>query len=145
MILSGHDSVASRFADGGLRIYALISAQNSARLSTAMTTTVDQKGNVALPEAVLGESGVHPGDELEASAEGENIILRKVTRAPLGGLLEILHGLKGLPAPERGGTSVRHVKRIQFSGLDPFLTKMLFRFQNVDMLGTDPFRKFCTV
>ncbi len=74
-----------------------------------MTTTVDQKGNVPLPEAVLCDRGVHPGDELEVSAEGENIILRKVTRAPSEGLLEILHGLRGLPVPERGRSAVRHV------------------------------------
>jgi len=117
---ASHEEFCLTPTDGGLRIYALISEQNSAVLSTAMTTTVDQKGIVPLPEAVLGESGVHPGDELEVSAEGENIILRKVSRAPLEGLLENLHGLKGLPVPERGRSSVRHVKNIQFSGLDPF-------------------------
>ena len=75
-----------------------------------MTTIVDQKGNVPLPEAVLCDSGVHPGDELDVSAEGENIILRKVPHPPLEGLLEILHGLKGLPVPERDRSSVRHVQ-----------------------------------
>lgn len=47
-----------------------------------MTTTVDRKGSVPLPQEVLRDSGVNPGDELEVSAEGENIILRKVLRAP---------------------------------------------------------------
>jgi len=66
-----------------------------------MTTIVDKKGSVPLPEEVLCDSGVHPGDELDVLAEGENIILRKVTRGPQEGLLDILRGLKGFPAPER--------------------------------------------
>jgi antitoxin component of MazEF toxin-antitoxin module len=73
-----------------------------------MTITVDPKGSVPLPEEVLCDSGVHPGDELDVSAEGDNIILRKVTRTPQDGLLDILRGLKGLPVPERSRTSVRH-------------------------------------
>jgi bifunctional DNA-binding transcriptional regulator/antitoxin component of YhaV-PrlF toxin-antitoxin module len=75
-----------------------------------MTTTVDPKGNVPLPEEVLCDSGVQPGDELEVSAEGENIILRKVTQPPPEGLLDILRGLKGLPVPERTRSSVRQVQ-----------------------------------
>ena len=75
-----------------------------------MTTTVDQKGSVPLPEEVLCDSGVQPGDELEVSAEGENIILRKMTRAPREGLLAILRGLKGLPVPERSRNPVRPVQ-----------------------------------
>jgi len=75
-----------------------------------MTTTVDQKGSVPLPEEVLCDSGVHPGDELDVSADGENIILRKVTHAPSEGLLDILRGLKGLPVPERSRSSVRPVQ-----------------------------------
>jgi hypothetical protein len=68
-----------------------------------MTTIVDPKGSVPLPEELLCESGVHPVDALDVLAEGENIILRKVTRAPLEGLLDILRGLKGLPVLERNG------------------------------------------
>ncbi|MGA2542902.1 MAG: hypothetical protein ABSG78_15235 [Verrucomicrobiota bacterium] len=69
-----------------------------------------------LPEEVLCDSGVHPGEELDVSAEGENVILRKVTRPPLEGLLDILRGLKGLPVPERCPSSLRNVKHIPFSG-----------------------------
>jgi bifunctional DNA-binding transcriptional regulator/antitoxin component of YhaV-PrlF toxin-antitoxin module len=75
-----------------------------------MTTTVDQKGSVPLPDEVLCDTGVHPGDELDVSAEGENIILRKVTRAPLESLLDILRSLKGLPVPERSRSPVRKVR-----------------------------------
>jgi AbrB family looped-hinge helix DNA binding protein len=88
----------------------LIPAQNRARFFSAMTTTVDKKGSVPLPAEVLCDSGVHPGDELDVTAEGESIILRKVTRAPEEGLLDILRGLKGLPVPERSRSSVRHVQ-----------------------------------
>ena len=66
-----------------------------------MTTTVDPKGGVALPEEVLCDSGVHPGDKLEILAEGDSIVLRKVASAAQEGLLDILHGLRGLPVPER--------------------------------------------
>ena len=75
-----------------------------------MITIVDQKGSVPLPDDVLCDSGVHPGDELDVTAEGENIILRKVLRAPQEGLLEILRGLEGLPVPERSHSSVRLVQ-----------------------------------
>lgn len=75
-----------------------------------MTTTVDKKGSVPLPEEVLRDSGVHPGDQLDVSFEGENIILRKVTQAPLESLLDILRALKGLPLPERNRHSVRDVQ-----------------------------------
>jgi bifunctional DNA-binding transcriptional regulator/antitoxin component of YhaV-PrlF toxin-antitoxin module len=74
-----------------------------------MTTTVDQKGNVPLPEEVLRNSGVNPGDKLDVSAEGENIILRKVVVSPTETLLDILHGLKGLPISERNHSPVRDV------------------------------------
>jgi AbrB family looped-hinge helix DNA binding protein len=75
-----------------------------------MITTVDQKGSVPLPQEVLRDSGVHPGDELEVSADGEDIILRKVIPASPEGLLDILRGLKGLPIPKRGSSSVRNVQ-----------------------------------
>jgi AbrB family looped-hinge helix DNA binding protein len=75
-----------------------------------MITTVDQKGSVPLPKEVLRDSGVHPGDDLEVSAEGEDIILRKVTPPPPEGLLDILRGLKGLPITQRSRSSVRDVQ-----------------------------------
>lgn len=93
-----------------LEIWVLISARNSTRLSIAMTTTVDPKGSVPLPEEVLCDSGVHPGDELDVLADGEDIILRKVACAPREGLLDILRGLTGLPVPERSRNSVRQVQ-----------------------------------
>ena len=75
-----------------------------------MTTTIDQKGSVPLPEQVLRDIGVHPGDELDVSAEGENIILRKVTHGSSENLLDILRGLKGLRIPERSRNPVRNVR-----------------------------------
>jgi AbrB family looped-hinge helix DNA binding protein len=75
-----------------------------------MITTVDQKGSVPLPKEVLRDSGVHPGDSLEVSAEGEDIILRKMTPASSEGLLDILRGLKGLPIAERSRSPVRDVQ-----------------------------------
>jgi bifunctional DNA-binding transcriptional regulator/antitoxin component of YhaV-PrlF toxin-antitoxin module len=75
-----------------------------------MTTMVDQKGSVPLPDEVLRDSDVHPGDQLEVLAEDGNIILRKLTTAPDENLLEILRGLKGLPIPERSRSSVRAVR-----------------------------------
>ena len=75
-----------------------------------MTTTVDQKGSVPLPAEVLRDNDVHPGDELDVSAEDGNIILRKVGHAPTEGLLDILRGLKGLPIPERSHSLVRDVR-----------------------------------
>jgi AbrB family looped-hinge helix DNA binding protein len=78
--------------------------------TVAMITTVDQKGSVPLPKQVLRDSGVQPGDELEVSADGEDIILRKMSHAHQEGLLEILRGLKGLPIPERSHSSVRDVE-----------------------------------
>ena len=75
-----------------------------------MTTMVDQKGSVPLPDEVLRDSDVHPGDQLEVLAEDGNIILRKLTSAPDESLLEILRSLKGLPIPERSRSSVRAVR-----------------------------------
>jgi len=75
-----------------------------------MTTIVDQNSSVPLPVEVLRDSGIRPGDELDISDEGESIILRKVTQAPPESLLDILHGLKGLPIPERSRSSVREVQ-----------------------------------
>jgi bifunctional DNA-binding transcriptional regulator/antitoxin component of YhaV-PrlF toxin-antitoxin module len=75
-----------------------------------MTTMVDQKGSVPLPDEVLRDSDVHPGDQLEVLAEDGNIILRKLTTAPDESLLEILRSLKGLPIPERSRSSVRDVQ-----------------------------------
>jgi AbrB family looped-hinge helix DNA binding protein len=75
-----------------------------------MTTTVDQKGSVPLPAELLRDNDVHPGDELDVSAEDGNIILRKMGRAPSEGLLDILRGLKGLPVPERSHSAVRDVR-----------------------------------
>ena len=75
-----------------------------------MTTTVDQKGNVPLPAEVLRDSGVHPGDELLVTAEGQDIMLRKVLRVPQRDLLDILRGLKGLPIQERSRNPVRQVQ-----------------------------------
>ena len=78
--------------------------------TSPMITTVDQKGSVPLPKEVLRASDVHPGDELEVSAEGNDIVLRKLTTAAPEGLLDILHCLKGLPIPERSRSSVRDVE-----------------------------------
>ena len=75
-----------------------------------MTTTVDPKGNVSLPEHVLRESNLHPGDELEVITDDGDIILRKAPGAVQEGLLEILHTLKGLPIPERECSTVRDVR-----------------------------------
>jgi AbrB family looped-hinge helix DNA binding protein len=92
------------------RIPGLILVLDWARILTAMTTTVDRKGSVPLPQEVLRDSDVHPGDELDVSAEGEHIILRKVPRPPPEGLLEILHSLKGLPIPQRSRSPMRDVQ-----------------------------------
>ncbi len=62
-----------------------------------------------LPEPVLRASNVHPGDELDISAEDGSIILRRVAPAPTESLLEILRALKGLPVPERRRSPVRDV------------------------------------
>jgi AbrB family looped-hinge helix DNA binding protein len=75
-----------------------------------MITTVDQKGSVPLPKEVLHDSGVHPGDDVEVSTDGADIILRKVTPGSPEGLLDILRGLRGLPIPERSSSSVRDVQ-----------------------------------
>jgi len=74
-----------------------------------MTTTVDQKGSVPLPDEVMRSSDLHPGDRLEVTVDDDNIILRKVTTNGGGSLLEILRSLKGLPIPERQRSSVRDV------------------------------------
>jgi AbrB family looped-hinge helix DNA binding protein len=75
-----------------------------------MTTTVDQKGSVSLPADVLRDNDVHPGDELDVSAEDGNIILRKLGQTRGEGLLDILQGLKGLPILERSHSLVREVR-----------------------------------
>ena len=75
-----------------------------------MTTTVDQKGSVALPVEVLRDSNVHPGDELEILTEDGDITLRKLGQPLPEGLLDILRGLKGLPTPERNRSPVREVQ-----------------------------------
>ena len=71
---------------------------------------VDQKGSVPLPEEVMRDSDVHPGDQLEVLSEEGNIILRKLSAAPEESLLDILRSLKGLPIPERSRSSVRDVR-----------------------------------
>jgi len=75
-----------------------------------MITTVDKKGSVPLPKEVLRDSGVHPGDDLEVSAEGEDIILRKMTPASPESLLDILRGLRDLPITQRSRSPVRNVE-----------------------------------
>jgi AbrB family looped-hinge helix DNA binding protein len=75
-----------------------------------MTTTVDKQGSVPLPAEVLRDSGVHPGDQLDISAEDGDIILRKIAHAASESLLDILRGLKGLPIPERTRSPVREVQ-----------------------------------
>lgn len=75
-----------------------------------MTTTVDQKGSVPLPSEILRAADVHVGDKLDVLSEDGNIILRKATNESPEGLLEILHGLKGLPIAERSHSSVRDVQ-----------------------------------
>lgn len=74
-----------------------------------MTTTVDKKGNVSLPEPVLRASDVHPGDLLDVSTEDGTIVLRKWAPVASESLLDILRALKGLPVPDRGRTPVRDV------------------------------------
>ena len=54
-----------------------------------------------LPKDVLRDSGVHPGDKIDVSAEDEDIVLRKTLTGSPEDLLDILHGLKGLPIIER--------------------------------------------
>ena len=83
---------------------------NLARLFFEITTTVDNTGSVPLPAAVLRDSGVHPGDQLDISAEDGDIILRKTAHAASESLLDILRGLKGLPIPERTRSPVRKVQ-----------------------------------
>jgi AbrB family looped-hinge helix DNA binding protein len=75
-----------------------------------MTTTVDQKGSVPLPDEVMRSSDLHPGDQLEVTLDDDNIILRKVTANGDESLLDILRSLKGLPLPERERSSVRDVQ-----------------------------------
>jgi AbrB family looped-hinge helix DNA binding protein len=75
-----------------------------------MTTTVDPKGNVPLPEEILRDSGVHPGDRLDVFSEGEDIVLRKPKGTPVDSLLDILHGLKELPLVGRNRSAVRNVQ-----------------------------------
>jgi AbrB family looped-hinge helix DNA binding protein len=75
-----------------------------------MITTVDQKGSVPLPEEVLRESEIHPGDRVEVLAEDGDIVLRKLTATGEKSLLEILQSLKGLPIPERSRSSVRDIR-----------------------------------
>ena len=60
-----------------------------------------------LPAEVLRDSGVHPGDQLDISAEDGDIILRKIAHVASESLLDILRGLKGLPIPERTRSPVR--------------------------------------
>ena len=79
-------------------------------MHTGMTTTVDQKGSVPLPDDVLRDSNVHPGDELDVITEDGNIILRKVENSATEGLLDILRSLKGLPIPERCRSPIRDVQ-----------------------------------
>jgi AbrB family looped-hinge helix DNA binding protein len=74
-----------------------------------MITTVDQKGNVPLPEPVLRASDIRPGDELDISAEDGTIILRKPAPIPTDSLLNILRALKGLPVANRTCSPVRDV------------------------------------
>jgi AbrB family looped-hinge helix DNA binding protein len=88
----------------------LLLRSNSARLSFEMTTTVDNKGSVPLPAEVLRDSGVHPGDQLDISAEDGDIILRKIAHVASESLLDILRGLKGLPISERTRSPVREVQ-----------------------------------
>lgn len=74
-----------------------------------MTTTVDQKGSVPLPDEVMRSNNLHPGDKLEVTIDDDSIVLRKVT-VDGESLLDILRSLKGLPIPERERSSVRDVQ-----------------------------------
>lgn len=81
-----------------------------------MITTVDEKGKVPLPIAVMRASDVHPGDELQVSAEECAIVLRKAAPVISESLLEVLRGLKGLPIPDRGRNPVASSSYEVFGG-----------------------------
>src|SRR2546428_14010581 len=92
----------------------LIADRFRRRMSVGMTTTVDQKGSVAIPDEILRDSDVHPGDELEVVTDGGAIILRKASESSSEGLLDVLRRLRGLPLTDRQRSHGRHPPSCRF-------------------------------
>mgnify|MGYP003584103965 CR=1 FL=1 len=56
-----------------------------------MTTILSQKGQIVLPMPIRQELALSPGDDFEIFIEEENMItLRRVSRPPNGGLVDLL-------------------------------------------------------
>lgn len=65
-----------------------------------MKTTVSTKGQIVLPLAVRNALGLVPGSELEVLAEGDQVILRRVSRFRSVTAIEAL-GCAGYQGPPK--------------------------------------------
>ena len=55
------------------------------------TTVLSQKGQIVLPAAVREKLNLAPGDDFEVTIEDdETIVLRRITRPPNKGLVDLL-------------------------------------------------------
>lgn len=70
-----------------------------------MTTTISEKGQLVIPKNIRQRRHIRPGDDFEVLApEGtEDIVLRKIQRAPNEGLVDLLLRcpVKGFAVPPR--------------------------------------------
>ncbi len=56
-----------------------------------MTTVLSQKGQIVLPTKVRNELHLEPGDDFEILVQDdESILLRRITRPPNKGLVDLL-------------------------------------------------------
>ncbi|MBL9153889.1 MAG: AbrB/MazE/SpoVT family DNA-binding domain-containing protein [Verrucomicrobiales bacterium] len=55
-----------------------------------MTTVLEQKGQLVLPQAVRDELHLHAGDGLEVFVDDGEIVLRPITKCPEQGLASLL-------------------------------------------------------
>ncbi len=66
-----------------------------------MQTKISSKGQIVLPSSIRRKLGLHPGDQLEASTEGERIILtRRSARAKEARI--VTDAITGLPVLTAG-------------------------------------------
>ena len=52
--------------------------------------TLSTKGQIVLPQAIRNQLGLVVGSEFEVTAEGDTIVLRRVTRYPAVSLAEVV-------------------------------------------------------
>lgn len=76
-----------------------------------MTTVLSNKGQIVIPSALREKLALEAGDDFEVIVDGEDIILRKITKKPNEGLVEHLLACPfPLETPDRDREQPREVE-----------------------------------